>query len=335
MNLLAELIGLGVDETIIILAALSAASLIGAGGYFLSNEFVAIVGQRRQIARVNARQAGVPMAAKTRAIRDTDDPGVFGLLFKGFDAPLRSLRETIERTGKPIRLQRFLLGSVILGIALFFGMLMTPVGNTTNATMAGLAGGIFLPRFYLSSLASRRTKRFLNEFPEAIDLIIRNVRAGLPIAEGIAAVAREVKGPVGEEFSRAEQGMRLGQTIEDALWECARRIAGPEFKFFVISLSVQKETGGNLAETLENLSDILRRRRAMKLKIKALSSEARASAFIIGSLPFLMFSVLMVVNPGYVGQLLVDPRGHVLLAAGLGSILTGALTMAKMIRFEI
>jgi tight adherence protein B len=335
MSELAELLGLGADDVIVVLAALTAASMIGVIGYLLSNEFVAVVGMRKQLVRVNARQTGASAAAKARAIRESDGPGLLGTLFKGFDSPLKSLREAIERTGKPIRLERYLLGCLVVGAALFGLVLVTPVGSTRLAAIAGVVGAFVLPRFYLSSLASRRTKRFLGEFPEAIDLIVRNVRAGLPIVEGIAAVAREVSGPVGEEFMRAEQGVRLGRTLEDALWECARRIAGPEFKFFVISLSVQKETGGNLAETLENLADILRRRRAMKLKIRALSSEARASAFIIGSLPFVMFSILMVVNPGYVGQLLTDPRGHVMLAMGLGSILTGVLTMAKMIRFEV
>ncbi|MCW5750509.1 MAG: type II secretion system F family protein, partial [Alphaproteobacteria bacterium] len=122
---------------------------------------------------------------------------------------------------------------------------------------------------------------------------------------------------------------------EEMLWATARRIDSPDFKFFVISLSVQRETGGNLAEALQNLSDILRRRRQMRLKVRALSSEARASAYIIGSLPFVMFMLLMLVNAGYVTQLFTDPRGMILVGIGLFSMLIGVVVMFKMVRFEI
>ena len=123
--------------------------------------------------------------------------------------------------------------------------------------------------------------------------------------------------------------------LEGLLWDIANRIDVPEFRFFIIALSVQRETGGNLSEALENLSDIIRKRRQLKLKIKALSSEAKASAYIIGSLPFIMFGILYVVNAGYISTLFVDPRGPVLLAIGLGFIAVGAGVMWKMVRFEI
>ena len=120
------------------------------------------------------------------------------------------------------------------------------------------------------------------------------------------------------------------------MWDTAQRIDTPEFKFFIISISVQRETGGNLAETLDNLVDILRRRRQMKLKIKAMSSEARASAYIIGSLPFAMFGILLLINPGYAMELFHDPRGLIMVAVGLTSMPGhGVLVMAKMVRFEI
>ena len=157
----------------------------------------------------------------------------------------------------------------------------------------------------------------------------------MPIPDSISTVAREIAAPVCTEFRRIEQGMRLGQTLEEALWDANKRLDTPEFKFFVISLSLQRETGGNLAETLENLSEILRKRRQMRLKIKAVSSEARASAMIIGSLPFIMVIILYVIAPGYITALFVDQRGHAMIGVGLVSLFIGYGIMMKLVRFEI
>lgn len=129
--------------------------------------------------------------------------------------------------------------------------------------------------------------------------------------------------------------MKLGQTLEEILWETAQRVDVPEFRFFVISISIQRETGGNLAETLENLSDVLRKRQQMRLKVRALSSEARASAMIIAALPFVMMGIIMMVNSGYIMQLFEDDRGIAMLVGAGISLCTGIIVMAKMIKFEI
>ncbi|MEQ9360328.1 MAG: type II secretion system F family protein, partial [Rhodospirillales bacterium] len=129
--------------------------------------------------------------------------------------------------------------------------------------------------------------------------------------------------------------VKFGAKINDALWATAHRLDIPEFKFFVVSLSVQQETGGNLAETLANLSDILRRRRQMKLKIKAMSSEAKASAMILGSLPFVMFCIIYLMNPDYESLLFTDPRGRLILGGGLVAMAMGVFVMSRMVRFEI
>jgi len=141
--------------------------------------------------------------------------------------------------------------------------------------------------------------------------------------------------PVGTELAKVNDGMKLGQTIEAALWDCSNRLDLPEVKFFVIALSIQRETGGNLAETLENLSGILRTRRYKQMKVRAMSSEARASAMIIGSLPFAMFGILMLMNPKYMKVLLTDPRGHMLLGIALALIFTGNFIMRKIAKFKI
>jgi tight adherence protein B len=129
--------------------------------------------------------------------------------------------------------------------------------------------------------------------------------------------------------------LTIGKNLEDALWETAERIDVAEFNFLAVSVGLQRETGGNLTETLRNLSDLLRKRQQMRLKIKALSAEARASAYIIGALPFVMLGVLYFMNPAYIGQLFTTTTGHFMLAGGLLSELVGAAVMVKMVRFEV
>jgi tight adherence protein B len=203
------------------------------------------------------------------------------------------------------------------------------------ALLIGIAGGLGLPHWVVGQMTRRRLKRFIQLFPEAIDLMVRGIRSGLPISETMASIGQEMADPVGTEFRHITDTIKLGQSMDEAMWDVASRLETPEFKFFVISLSVQRETGGNLAETLENLSEVLRRRLQMQLKIKAMSSEAKASAYIIGSLPFIMFAILMIMNHDYIMTLFIDPRGMIVLGIGLAMILFGAMVMAKMVRFEI
>ena len=184
-------------------------------------------------------------------------------------------------------------------------------------------------------LIKRRQTKFLNFFPDAIDLMVRGIKSGLPISESITNVGTEIQDPVGEEFRIITDAVKFGRPMEEAMWEAANRLDLQEFKFFTISLAVQAETGGNLAETLNNLGDVLRGRRQLKLKIKALSSEAKASAIIIGALPFVMGGMIYLVNPDYIMKLFLDPRGHVMLGIGLCSFILGVGAMIKLVKFEI
>jgi tight adherence protein B len=166
-------------------------------------------------------------------------------------------------------------------------------------------------------------------------LMVRGLRSGLPITETLGIVAGEIPGPVGIEFRSVADKMKIGRTMEAALQETSDRLGTAEFQFFVITLAIQRETGGNLAETLSNLADVLRKRGQMKLKIKAMSSESKASAYIIGSLPFVVFGLVSMVNPHYMAGFFTDQR---LIIAGLGGMCwmgIGVFIMAKMINFEI
>lgn len=245
------------------------------------------------------------------------------------------LRDRLAATGRRIALAEYLLASLL--VAMLSCFLLTAWGTLSlpTALLASLALGVALPYKYVGSMIARRQKKFLALFSEAVELMVRGLKSGIPVSESIRVVGQELPDPVGFEFRSMTDAMVLGQSFDEALAAVSRRIALPEFRFFVISLGIQQETGGNLSETLENLAIILRRRRQMKQKIHALSSEARASAYIIGSLPFLMFIALAVLSPQYVHILLGDPRGHMVLAAAIGSMGLGVGIMIRMGKFQI
>ena len=244
------------------------------------------------------------------------------------------LRKRLEQTGKPISLSKYTLGSA--GLMLFVMALILLKGAPfLLALFVGLFVGIGAPHLAIGILIKRRIDKFTSNFPDAIELMVRGLRSGLPITETLGIVAGEISGPVGIEFRSVSDKMKIGRTMEAALQETADRLGTPEFQFFVITLAIQRETGGNLAETLSNLADVLRKRAQMKLKIRAMSSESKASAYIIGSLPFIVFGLVYMVNPGYMAGFFVDQR---LMVAGLGGLVwmsIGVFIMAKMINFEI
>lgn len=245
------------------------------------------------------------------------------------------IRIRLERTGKAFTIGELTLVSLglFMGVAIMLKM-FTPLAPHVCA-LTGLLIGLVIPIKVISIIGNRRVNKFMKEFPDAIDLIVRGLRSGLPFIESVNAVGREFPDPIGIEFRRIADSVKLGQSVESAMWDVAERIDAPEYKFLIVALSIQRETGGNLAETLSNLADLLRKRKALKLKIRALSSEARASAYIIGSLPFLMFMLINVVNGEYASALWMDERGQRMMGYGLGIMFTGFYIMYQMVNFEI
>jgi tight adherence protein B len=205
--------------------------------------------------------------------------------------------------------------------------------------LLGLFAGLFLgagiPHFVVNFFIKRRLKKFNAKFPDAIELLVRGLRSGLPISETMAVVGNEVEGPVGEEFRSVADKMKIGRSMDAALQDTADRLGTPEFQFFVITIAIQRETGGNLAETLANLATVLRQRMQMKLKIKAMSSESKASAYIVGSLPFVVFGLILMINATYMQNFFKDPRLEVAGLVGLVWMAIGGFIMAKMVNFEI
>jgi tight adherence protein B len=223
-------------------------------------------------------------------------------------------------------------GSIVVVIA---GLLVMKGMPILLALLVGIIAGAGLPHMVINFHIKRRIKMFNAKFPDAIELLVRGLRSGLPVTETMSVVAQEVPGPVGVEFRSVVDKMKIGRTMDVALQDTADRLGTPEFQFFCITLAIQRETGGNLAETLGNLAEVLRKRGQMKLKIRAMSSESKASAYIIGSLPFIVFSMIWVINGGYMQKFFTDERLMVAGGGGLVWMSIGAFIMAKMIDFEI
>jgi tight adherence protein B len=244
------------------------------------------------------------------------------------------LRKRLEMTGKDITLGKYAM--ICLGIVALVSVgLIFRGAPIILSLLLGLFFGIGGPHFVIGRMIKRRVAKFNSNFPDAIELMVRGLRSGLPITETLGIVASEIPGPVGVEFRMVADKMKIGRTMEAALQDTADRLGTPEFQFFVITLAIQRETGGNLAETLSNLADVLRKRAQMKLKIRAMSSESKASAYIVGALPFIVFGLVYMINPHYMGGFFTDQRLEV---AGLGGMVwmgIGAAIMAKMVNFEI
>ncbi len=240
----------------------------------------------------------------------------------------------LERTGTGWSLGVFVAFAVAiaLGIGVSAWALHLPL---IARFAAGIAAGFFAPRMLVGWAIGKRCRKFLANFPDAIGLMVRGVRSGLPITDTIINVGREVGGPVGEEFRKISDQIQLGQALEEVMWQAAGRIELAEFTFMCITFGIQRETGGNLAETLDNLEQLLRRRKQMRLKIRAFSSEARASSTIIGSLPFIMLALLTAINFDYIETLFTTRTGNILLGAAGLSLALGVAALAKLGNFEI
>jgi len=269
-----------------------------------------------------------------RSTSDSDNPFIDQLI-KNALPKREQLRLRLQRAGIEAPLGRYLAICSIVGLGAMAASLLLKFVPPMASVFVGIIAGVALPHMVIGAMAARRQNKFVENFPDAIDLMVRGLKSGLPIGESIKTAGNEIPDPVGLELRRVTDAVRMGTKLEDALWDTSSRIELQDFKFFTVSLAIQSETGGNLSETLANLSNVLRGRRQLKLKIKAMSSEAKASAYIIGSLPFVVGFFIYLVNRSYVMKLFLDERGNVMLGIGGLMFLIGGVVMYKMVKFEI
>ena len=244
------------------------------------------------------------------------------------------LRLRLTQTGQKWTLQQYMYASGGLAFVIMAILLLNGAPFLVGVA-CGLLIGAGLPHMVVNSLIGRRIKNFTANFPDAIELLVRGLKSGMPVSETLSVIAKEIAGPVGEEFKLIVEKIKIGKSMEDAMQDTADRLGTPEFQFFVITLAIQRETGGNLAETLANLADVLRKRAQMKLKIRAMSSESKASAYIVGSLPFFVFGMIWMLNQEYLEGFFHEPRLMIAGVVGAVWMAIGVFIMAKMVNFEI
>ncbi len=246
----------------------------------------------------------------------------------------KTMAVMIEQAGLSISVRQYWIYSAIsMLVCITVAKVMGFSGFVTvMMTFIGLLG---IPRFVLRHITARRQKNFLSEFPDALEAMVRLLKAGMPVSEAISMISKEFEGPVGEEMTRVYDKQKIGIPLHEAALEATRRMPLTEMQMFATGLAIQAQTGSSLSEVLMNLANVIRQRFKLKRKIKALSSEAVASASIIGSLPILVAFGLWCVNPPYIELLFTDPFGKILLAGSVVWMCIGIFVMKMMINFKI
>ena len=311
--------------------------LLGIGG--LAYSFIAPSGETSK--KRLAAAAGAPAASGGRAAADASQQKRKNVqtLLKELEKQQKAkkqrptLRRRIEQAGLEISVQTFWIISAVAAAIAVAACYLTHQTLISEAA-AGFSVGLGLPRWVLGFLKNRRQKKFTVEFANAIDVIVRSVRSGLPTTEALKIVAKEMPPPVCGEFEKLVESMRVGVTLEQALKRMYDSMPTPEVSFFGIVMSIQAKSGGNLSEALSNLSGVLRDRKRLSGKIKAMSSEAKASAMIIGSLPVVVMALVYFTTPDYIKLLFTERMGNLMLA-GCGIWMAAGITvMKKMISFK-
>ncbi|HEY1544105.1 MAG TPA: type II secretion system F family protein [Xanthobacteraceae bacterium] len=251
-----------------------------------------------------------------------------------FRLPVLSLNRLIVQSGVSIGLSRIAFLAAIAAVITLAGLVVVR-GSIVEGLLGALFSGLFLPYFSLRVLRARRQKKFGSQFPDAIDIIVRSLRAGHPVPIAVNMVARELPDPIGSEFGLVADEITYGADLETAMRNLYSRVGQDDLPLFVTAVAIQGSTGGNLGEILENLSSVIRQRFKMRRKVRALAAEGRASALILSSLPILMFGVVQVVAPDFYGSVWRYELTKMVLGAAVGWMLVGNLAMYKLVNFKI
>lgn len=323
---------------LIVMALITLAAVVG--GYVIVNALIGgdeeaekrLASVTENTARKSARMSqDEQVATRRKAVADT---------LKDLDERQKSrekvsMRLRLERAGLDVSVRSFWISSAVFGALLTaFIVLMMPNASPVAYAAVAFIGVFGIPRWFVTKVTKRRQAKFLNEFANAIDVIVRGVKSGLPLNECLQIIARESPSPVREEFRELVEQQRVGITLSDAFDRMMNRLPLPEVNFFAIVVGIQQQSGGNLSEALGNLSGVLRDRKTLAAKVQAMSSEAKASASVLGSLPFIVTLLVYLTSPGYVQLLWTTKTGNFLIMLGLGWMAVGIMVMKKMINFK-
>jgi tight adherence protein B len=291
----------------------------------------------RRMSQVSAQDVGAARRARrdepTINRRQQVEDSLKALEERQKNAKNPPLAVRLNQAGVSWTKRQYYMISAGIGVALALPALLT--GQHLLVVFgAAFVGGLGVPRWLLSYLKKRREKKFGAEFPSAVDVIVRGVKAGLPLGDCIVIIANEAQEPVRSEFRSIVESLSLGTPLHEAVMKLHERVPLPEANFFSIVVAIQQRSGGNLSEVLSNLSRVLRERKKMRAKINALSMEAKASAWIIGSLPVVVSFLVYITSPKYIELLWITPAGNIMLAGCAIWMGIGILVMKKMINFD-
>jgi tight adherence protein B len=287
--------------------------------------------RRAAVARSDAKALGASAVVDRTARKKQIADGLRDIEKKGRQRA--SLSARIEQAGLSITKQQYLIGSVLFGAFLALGAYIKS-NSPLLALLVGVIGIAGLPQLALARLRIRRINKFIANFPTAIDIIVRGIKAGLPLGDTIRIAAAESPEPVKSEFRRVVESLSVGMTLPEAVERMAQRVPIAETNFFSIVIAIQSKSGGNLSEAIGNLSRVLRERKKMKGKISAMSMEAKASAAIIGAVPFLVVGALYVSSPHYIAPLWTTSHGRMIMAIAICWMGIGVAMMKKMVAFD-
>ena len=246
-----------------------------------------------------------------------------------------TLKQQLQQAGLNVDVKAFWIASVVCGVVItLVAFISAPTLSIFVVGGLGLAGAFGLPRFILHKMVHRRQKKFLNEFANSIDIIVRGVKSGLPLNECLNIIARESPEPICDEFRDVCDQQRVGVPLQQCFERMMERVPLAEVRFFGIVIAIQQQAGGNLSEALGNLSGVLRDRKTMAAKVSALSAEAKASAAVLGSLPFIVMLLVYVTTPEYIALLWQKTRGQFMMLGSGIWMSCGLLMMRKMINFK-
>ena len=310
---------------------------VAVGGLVWVFLYPILSGERKAEKRMESVAKATPAARTSRGAQRSRRDVVESTL-KEFEERQKKNRKLplsvrIEQAGLKWSKNQFVMVSAGVGLGLFMLALLIGPGLVAAAAI-GFAGAFGLPRWMLSFLKKRREAKFLNGFPDAVDIIVRGVKAGLPLLDCMKMIATEAPEPLKTEFRVIVETQAVGMPLGEACNKLYERTPVPEANFFAIVISIQQKAGGNLSEALGNLSRVLRDRKKMKSKIRAMSQEAKASAGIIGALPVAVMTLVYITSPQYISLLFTEPLGNVMLAGSAAWMTMGVLVMKKMINFD-
>jgi tight adherence protein B len=323
------------------LLAIAALAFVSVGAVFYVFAYPYLSGEAKAEKRVDAYSRGAPQKRAADRIADLNSSRKRSVADSLKELEQRetakqtlTLRDRIDQAGLDLEEKKFYMISAGCAV-LFATILLFLSGEPIAAGMGLLIGGLGLPRWFLGWKKKRRIAKFIEEFPNAIDIIVRGIKSGLPLGDCLRIIASEARDPLKSEFRAIVEAQQVGLSVGDACARLFKRMPIQDANFFVIVIQIQQKAGGNLSEALSNLSRVLRERKKMKAKVQAMSMEAKASAWIIGSLPIIVALLMQVASPGFTDPLFITQAGHLMLLGSAFWMLCGIIMMKYMINFDI